>query len=122
MREEVEMLRNGKIESPAKPEIAFPYTLRHRTLILGGSEQRANLMRDYLPGCKIFLVDKKADANVVRDCDIIWIYSKEVTHSQFKKIMNLARKHNIHVKYFSYKGAEKCAEQAVLSDMEDNIE
>lgn len=122
LREEVEILRNGRVESPEKPEIAFPYTLRHRTVILGGSEQWSNKMKDYLPGCKIFHVDKKADANVVRESDVIWIYSKEVTHSQFKKIMNLARKHNKTVKYFSHKGAEKCAEQAVLSDMEDNIE
>lgn len=122
LREEIEKLRSSEAECSMKPEIIYPYDLRHRTLILGGSEQWANLMRDYLPGCKIFHVDKKADANVVRDSDIIWVYSKEVTHSQFKKIMNLARKHNISVKYFSYKGAEKCAEQVVLSDMEDNIE
>ena len=122
LREEVEKFRNRDAECSVKPEIIYPYTLRHRTLILGGSEQWANMMKDYLPGCKIFHVDKKADANVVRDSDIIWVYSKEVTHSQFKKIMNLARKHNINVKYFSYKGAEKCAEQVVLSDMEDNIE
>lgn len=122
LREEVEKLQNRETKPPAKLEIAYPYTLRHRTVILGGCEQWANLMRDYLPGCKIFHVDKKADANVVRECEVIWIYSKEVTHSQFKKIMNLARKHNKTVKYFSYKGAEKCAEQAVLSDMEDNIE
>ena len=80
------------------------------------------MMKDYLPGCKTFHVDKKADANVVRECDIIWIYSKEVTHSQFKKIMNLARKYNLPVRYFSYKGAEKCAEEVALSDMEKSRE
>ena len=122
LREEVETLRNGKVESPEKPEIAFPYTLSHRTLILGGSEQWSNMMKDYLPGCKTFHVDKKADANVVRECDVIWIYSKEVTHSQFKKIMNLARKYNLPVRYFSYKGAEKCAEEVALSDMEKSRE
>ena len=59
LREEVETLRNGKVESPEKPEIAFLYTLSHRTLILGGSEQCSNKMKDYLPGCKIFHVDKR---------------------------------------------------------------
>ena len=102
--------------------VAFPYTVSCRIVIFGGHDVWLNCIRPLLKGVRYVSPTAKPNMSMLMNTDVIWLQTNVMGHSYYNKIVDTARIHNIPVKYFSYSGAEKCAEQLALDDMEHKKE
>lgn len=100
-----------------KPNVQFPYSVRQKVTVFGGHEVWLNMMRPLLSGVRYVGPDEKPNMSVLMNTDVIWLQTNVMAHSFYNKVVEIARKHHIPVRYFSYSGAEKCAEQLALDDM-----
>lgn len=100
-----------------KVKLDFPYTVKHKITIFGGHEVWLNMIKPLLNGVRYVGPDEKPNMSVLMNTDVIWLQTNVMAHSFYNKVVEVARTHNIPVRYFSYSGAEKCAEQLALDDM-----
>ena len=56
-------------------------------------------------------------ATEIKNANVIWIQTNALGHTNFYKIIDVARVHGVPVRYFSYASAVKCAEQIILEDL-----
>ena len=100
-----------------KARLDFPYTAKHKITIFGGHEVWLNMIKPLLIGVRFVGPDERPNMSVLMNTDVIWLQTNVMAHSFYNKVVEIARTHNIPVRYFSYSGAEKCAEQLALDDM-----
>lgn len=98
-------------------KVDYPYTVKRKITIFGGHEVWLNLIKPLLNGVRYVGPDEKPNMSVLMNTDVIWLQTNVMAHSFYNKVVEVARTHNIPVRYFSYSGAEKCAEQLALDDM-----
>ena len=96
--------------------IRFPCETKHRIVVFGGHESWAREIKPKLPDVRF--VDREAlpNAEMIRKADVVWIQTNALAHKHFYKIIDVVRKYNIPLRYFTYASAAKCAEQLVLED------
>lgn len=95
----------------------FPYEVQKDIIVFGGHDTWLKTFRQLLKG-KIKYVDKELnfDPTIVRYADAIWIQPNAISHAQYYKIVDAARKYKKPIRYFQYASAAKCAEQIVIDD------
>lgn len=57
------------------------------------------------------------DINAIRGADIVWLQVNALSHNNYYRIVDTARKNNILVRYFGSASAQKCAVQMVLDKL-----
>ena len=93
--------------------ITLPYNAQSRIVIFGGHDNWVSSMKETLTG-DVRFIDKDFsafDTDIVKNADAVWFQTNCMSHKQYNKVMDAARKWNIPVQYFLYVSARKCAEQ-----------
>lgn len=118
LRETLFELRAGEGQPEDEPEaeIEFPYQTGRRIVAFGGHESWRKAIRPMLPDVRFFDREMLPDINTVKSADMVWIQSNAISHKFFYRIIDVARKENIPVRYFGFASARKCAEQLVLCE------
>lgn len=120
--EELLELRSMFSASPrmGKPElqsaVTFPYMAKHRIVLFGGHASWLRAVRPLLKNVRFVEPEVRPNTSLFVNADCIWLQNNAMKHSDFYKIVNLARQYNIPVFYFQYASAEKCVEQLALED------
>lgn len=74
-------------------------------------------MKPKLPNVRFIDREMVPNVDIIRRADTIWIQTNAIAHPFYYKITDEARKYGIPVRYFSFAGSVKCAEQIVKEDM-----
>ena len=117
LRELVFMLEHGEPE-PELPtsDISFPYSPEKRMVVFGGHDTWLKAIRPMLPDVRFVDREMVPNAGLIRNADLVWIQPNAISHSNYYKIMDVARQHKVQVRYFTNASAEKCARQLAAAD------
>ena len=110
-------MREGQPEDSRETEIEFPYQTDRRIVAFGGHETWQKAIRPMLPGVRFFDREMLPDINAIKSADVVWIQSNALAHPFYYRIIDMARKENISVRYFGFASARKCAEQLVMDEV-----
>lgn len=97
-------------------KMRFPQPAAHRTVVFGGHDSWRREIRKKLPDVRFIDRDQAPSAELIRRAELVWVQPNSISHARFYTILDITRKHDIPLHYFSYAGAAKCAEQLVLLD------
>ena len=87
-------------------------TIPGRVVIAGGHDSWRRVIKHELSGVKyIDRNTKHFDQALIQNADAIWIQRNSIGHSQFYRIVHLARAYNVPVRYFGYASVQKCIAQ-----------
>ena len=89
------------------------YTVPGRVVIVGGHDSWRRVIKQELDG-GVKYIDRDVqhfDPALVQNADAVWIQRNSISHSQFYKIVKLAKSCNIPVRYFGYASVQKCIAQ-----------
>lgn len=119
LRETLFELRTGEgqPEDEVGTEIEFPYQTKRRIVAFGGHDTWRKAIRPMLPGVRFFDREMLPDVNAIRGADVVWIQSNAISHPFYYRVIDLARKENISIRYFGFASAKKCAEQLAADEM-----
>ena len=106
----------GQPEDEAETEIEFPYQTERRIVAFGGHDTWRKVIRPMLPGVRFFDREMLADVNAIKSADAVWIQPNAISHPFYYRVIDMARKENIPVRYFGFASARKCAEQLVVDE------
>lgn len=96
--------------------IRFPCETKHRIVVFGGHESWAREIKPKLPDVRFVDRETLPNSEMIRKADVVWIQTNALAHKHFYKIIDVVRKYNIPLRYFTYASAAKCAGQLVLED------
>ena len=114
LREAVYLLKNNTInEAPADESIRYPYATSGKIVSFGGHDTWLKEMRKKLPNVMFIAPDSLPNIDLIRNADIVWLQTNCLSHADFFRIINIVRQNGIPLRYFSFAGTEKCAEQLV---------
>ena len=93
------------------------YTVQKNTIIVGGHDSWLKAFRQMLKG-KVRYIDREQnfDTGMIRSADVIWIQLNALSHSQFYKVTDAAKKYRKQIRMFRQASAWKCAEQVAEND------
>lgn len=109
--------REDQPEDEAETEIEFPYQTARRIVAFGGHDTWRKAIRPMLPGVRFFDREMLPDINAIRGADVVWIQPNALSHPFYYRVIELARKENISIRYFGFASARKCAEQLVTDEL-----
>lgn len=98
-------------------DIVYPYCLKRKTVVIGGGITWANAIKAKFNNVKVIDGLSMPNDDLIKYANIIWIQVDYMQHKHYYKIINIARKYNIPVRYFTYKGIMSCCNQLVENDM-----
>lgn len=107
----------GEHSPETEDDIVFPYTLTLRTLAFGGVDAWRNGMQSLVRGARFYDRDTLRNPNMLKQADVVWLQTNAMPHSLFYHILDIARRENLTVRYFSSSSARNCAEQMVREEM-----
>lgn len=119
-QDELHQLRNAlfRIKAGEEPEdespdssITLPFRVERRVLILGGHDTWLKAIRTMIPGARFYEKETLPDLNAIRNADVLWIQPNAMSHEFYYRVLGVARKCGIPVRYFAYASARKCALQ-----------
>lgn len=90
--------------------ISFPYSPKLRTVIFGGHDSFLREIRQKLPD--VTYVSTRLynfDPSIIRNADVVWIQNNAISHSQYWRAIDIAKKYNVQLRYFTCASAHKCA-------------
>lgn len=120
LRELVFNLQNDtEPESDKNDKIQFPYTVTRKVISVGGHASWQKAIKQLLPNVIFIDPFTTPDSNLIRNADVLWFQTNAINHSLYYKLLDISRQRNITVRYFSYASAEKCAEQVVMNEEEN---
>ena len=98
--------------------VEFPYSVKQRTVIVGGHESWVKAIKPLLNNVRFIGASEQPNSGVILNAEVVWMQTNAMAHSGFYKIIDIIRKNDIKVRYFKYASAEKCAEQLALEETE----
>lgn len=99
-------------------ETELPYSVQNPILIFGGHDSWSKAIRPLLKGNVRFIgKDENFDLGIISRTSIIWVQPNAISHSQYYRMIDEARRLRKQVKYFSFASAEKCAMQIVQEEL-----
>ena len=57
--------------------------------------------------------ETKPDRQMIRNADEIWLQTNAISHPLYNNVTDIARAHNVPIRYFRCASATKCAEQMI---------
>lgn len=123
LRELVFYQTSGQEPEPeAAQGIQFPYQVRQRTVVFGGSDNWLKAIRPLLPGVNFVRRDTSPNADMIRRADVVWVQTNYIAHSYYYKVAEIARNSDVPIRYFTCTNAVRCAERLAAADWQaDNI-
>jgi hypothetical protein len=116
LREAVFALENStEQEVSVDTSIHYPYMTDGKIVSFGGHQTWLNEMRKKLPNVTFVGPDFLPNIELIRNADVVWLQTNCMPHSNFFRIINVIRQAEIPLRYFTYTGTDKCAEQIVRS-------
>ena len=109
--------REDQPENGEEAGIEFPYQTKRRIVAFGGHDTWRKAIRPMLPGVRFFDREMLPDINAIRGADVVWIQPNALSHPFYYRVIELARKENISIRYFGFASARKCAEQLVTDEL-----
>lgn len=103
-------------EQKTAADINFPYRTDRKIVVFGGHDSWAREMKPKFPDIRFIDRDMLPNPDMIRRADVIWIQTNALAHKHFYRIIDEVRKNNIPLRYFTYSGVSKCAEQIVQED------
>lgn len=104
-------------QTEALPEVELPYTVRDSVLIFGGHDSWNKAIRPLLKGRVRFVgKDELFELSIIGRASSIWIQPNAISHGQYYRIIDEARRQKKAVNYFSYASAEKCVMQIAAKE------
>lgn len=103
-------------EQETEENILFPYRTDRKIVVFGGHDAWAREMKPKFPDIRFIDRDMLPNPDMIRHADEIWIQTNALAHKHFYRIIDEVRKYNIPLRYFTYSGVSKCAEQFVQED------
>ena len=100
--------------------VAFPYTAKKRSVIIGGHDSWLKAIKPLLNNVRYISSSEQPNPTLILNSEVVWLQTNALGHSGYYKIIDIVRRNRIKVCYFSYASAEKCAEQFALNDMEND--
>ncbi|WP_300749662.1 hypothetical protein [uncultured Oscillibacter sp.] len=107
---------NPPEEAPGT-EIEFPWQTKRRIVGFGGHDTWRKAIRPMLPDIRFFDREMLPDINAVKGADAVWIQPNALSHPFYYRVIDMARKENIPIRYFGFASARKCAEQLAVDEM-----
>lgn len=107
---------NPPEEAPGT-EIEFPWQTKRRIVAFGGHDTWRKAIRPMLPDIRFFDREMLPDINAVKGADAVWIQPNALSHPFYYRVIDMARKENIPIRYFGFASARKCAEQLAVDEM-----
>ena len=98
-------------------EIEFPWQTKRRIVAFGGHDTWRKAIRPMLPNVRFFDREMLPDINAVKSADVVWIQPNALSHPFYYRVIDIARKENIPIRYFGFASARKCAEQLAADEM-----
>lgn len=118
LRELIFNQQNAVYDEPdTKTDIVFPYRTTRKIVVFGGHDSWAREMKPKFPDIRFIDRDMMPNPDLIRHADTIWIQTNALAHKHFYIIIDEVRKYGIPLRYFTYSGVVKCAEQIVNDDM-----
>lgn len=108
---------NQQVEDKPDTSISFPYRTKRRIVVFGGHDSWTREIKPKLPDVRFVDREMLPNAEMIKRADAVWIQHNALAHKFYYRIMDIVRKNDIPVYYFSYASASKCAEQIVREDM-----
>lgn len=105
-----------KVDDTSSIKIAYPYTLKEKTIIIGGHVAWAINIRSKFNNIIVLDGTILPNDDLIKYANTIWIQIANLPHHSYYKVMNIARKYNIPIRYFTHYGVTKCAEQLVKNE------
>ena len=100
--------------------VAFPYTAKKRSVIIGGHDSWVKAIRPLLDNVRFISSSEQPNPGIILNSEVVWLQTNALGHSGYYKIIDIVRRNRIKVCYFRYASAEKCAEQFALEDMAED--
>ena len=94
----------------------FPYHLASNYVVFGTDEAWLNSMQAKLPDVSFFQKLSKANSDVFRHSDTIWIQPKDMSFDDYRRIITEARKSEVPVRIYPFTDANSCATLMVHAD------
>ena len=119
LRETLFALRTKENQPEEAPgtEIEFPWQTKRRIVAFGGHDTWRKAIRPMLPDIRFFDREMLPDINAVKGADAVWIQPNALSHPFYYRVIDIARKENIPIRYFGFASARKCAEQLAADEM-----
>lgn len=111
---------NNESINTSATDIVYPYILKKKTVVIGGSTSWTNAIKAKFNNIKVVDGLSIPNDDLIKYANIIWIQVDYMQHKSYYKIINIARKYNIPVRYFTYKGIMSCCNQLTKADMENS--
>ena len=86
-------------------------------MVFGGHDTWRKAIRPMLPDIRFFDREMLPDINAVKGADAVWIQPNALSHPFYYRVIDMARKENIPIRYFGFASARKCAEQLAVDEM-----
>lgn len=120
LREAVYCLGNATGgDVPTEEAIQYPYETPGKIISFGGHESWLKEMRRKLPRVMFIPPDSLPNIDLIRNADAVWLQVNCLSHAHFYRIINAVRQNGIPLRYFSFDGVERCAEQLARSTAGD---
>lgn len=125
MRQELAELRNivfnrenevAEEETEEETKISLPYSVKKRTVSFGGHPGWLKSMKEYLPDVRFISPDMLPNTMLLRAAEVIWIQPNCISHSDYYRIINVAKEYKVKIHYYAYDSATKCAKQLAMED------
>lgn len=118
LREAIYILKDGsESEPPADESIRYPHSTSGKIISFGGHETWLKEMRRRLPNVIFVAPSSLPNTDLICRADAVWLQTNCISHADFFRIINIVRHNGIPLRYFSFAGVDKCAEQLVRSFM-----
>ena len=94
----------------------IPYETVRNTIIIGGHPTWLKGIKPMLPNVKF--IDNVQSALQIKNADVIWLQTNAMNHSNFYKVVDIAKTNGIPIRYFTSSSATKCVAQLISEDIE----
>ena len=95
----------------------FPYRTASYFAVFSADETWIKDMDAKLPDVLFFKELPKANPEILRTADTIWIQPKDLSYDAYRRIITEARKNNVPVRIFPFTDATSCAVLLVQTDI-----
>ena len=95
----------------------FPYRTASYFAVFSADDAWIKDMDEKLPDVLFFKEFPKANPEILRTADTIWIQPKDLSYDAYRRIITEARKNNVPVRIFPFTDATSCAVLLVQTDI-----
>ena len=119
LRETLYQLRAGEGEPDAgnNARIGFPWQVQRRVMVFGGHDSWRKAIKPLLPGVRFSDREAMPDINTIRGADAVWLQVNAMSHNFYYRTIDICRKNDVPIRYFSSASAKGCAIQLVEDEL-----